>query len=160
MLPTFAMTGDVLLADYMSARLRIIKSGDVVVATKPTDPRVSILKRVRGMPGETIWVHPASECRPVELVVPDAHVWLEGDNRHQSTDSRDYGPVPICLVRGKIWARIWPLPSACWVRTKVIDHTRRDRERASARNAHAKQSSASRAVASDSVVADDVKRPS
>jgi signal peptidase I len=43
------------------------------------------------------------------LVVPDGHIWVEGDNSLNSADSRDYGPVPASLVLGKVWMKIWPL---------------------------------------------------
>ncbi len=131
MLPTFNVRGDVLLTEYISPRLNLIKSGDVVVAVKPTDPRVSVLKRVRGMGGETIWVHPRKEPRPIKYVVPEGHVWLEGDNASQSTDSREYGPVPMALIRGRIILRFWPLSQAGFIRSNVIDHTAETRAEAS-----------------------------
>jgi len=40
--------------------------------------------------------------------VPRGHVWLEGDNRNNSADSRTYGPVPQGLVRGRALCRVWP----------------------------------------------------
>ena len=43
------------------------------------------------------------------LVVPDGHLWVEGDNSINSADSRNYGPVSSALVVGKVWFRIWPL---------------------------------------------------
>ncbi len=42
-------------------------------------------------------------------IVPDGHIWVEGDNSINSADSRNYGPVPSALVVGKVWFRIWPL---------------------------------------------------
>lgn len=42
------------------------------------------------------------------LVIPDGHIWVEGDNSLNSADSRDYGPVPAILVLGKVWMKIWP----------------------------------------------------
>ena len=43
------------------------------------------------------------------LVVPDGHIWVEGDNSINSRDSRDYGPVSAALVVGKVWMRLWPI---------------------------------------------------
>lgn len=44
---------------------------------------------------ETIYIKPGS-------------VWLEGDNRINSTDSRNYGQVPMGLLKSKVMARVWP----------------------------------------------------
>lgn len=38
--------------------------------------------------------------------VPTGHVWLQGDNVLNSTDSRDYGPVPMALVRGRVFCKV------------------------------------------------------
>jgi inner membrane protease subunit 1 len=40
------------------------------------------------------------------IKVPKGHVWLQGDNMSNSTDSRMYGPVPIGIVKGKVLARV------------------------------------------------------
>ena len=38
--------------------------------------------------------------------VPPGHMWLEGDNRELSVDSRTYGPVPIALCEGRVFAKV------------------------------------------------------
>ena len=43
------------------------------------------------------------------IIVPQNHVWLEGDNPLHSTDSRHYGPIPESSVRGRVVLRIWPI---------------------------------------------------
>lgn len=43
------------------------------------------------------------------VTVPRGHVWLEGDNFENSTDSRKYGPVPLGLIKGRVMLRLWPL---------------------------------------------------
>lgn len=43
------------------------------------------------------------------LVVPEGHVWLEGDNPLLSVDSRHYGPVPVAYLEGHLVWRLWPL---------------------------------------------------
>jgi len=42
-------------------------------------------------------------------IVPDGHLWVEGDNSLNSADSRNYGSVPSALVVGKVWLRVWPM---------------------------------------------------
>jgi mitochondrial inner membrane protease subunit 1 len=129
MLPTLNARGDVLLTEYMSPRLNLLKAGDVIVATKPNDSKTSVIKRIRGMSGDKIWVRrQGGASLPEEVVVPEGHVWLEGDNPLQSTDSRDYGPVPLGLVRGRIVLRFWPPTQAQMIRSHVIDHTQRNRD--------------------------------
>jgi hypothetical protein len=51
----------------------------------------------------------------VLVQIPDGHVWLEGDNPFNSSDSRSYGPLPVAMVHGRVFARIWPLSEARWI---------------------------------------------
>ncbi len=39
---------------------------------------------------------------PRRLQVPKGHVWLQGDNIILSRDSREYGPIPLALVKGRV----------------------------------------------------------
>lgn len=43
---------------------------------------------------------------PKWIKIPKGRVWLSGDNASNSTDSRDYGPVPVALLRGRVVARV------------------------------------------------------
>lgn len=42
------------------------------------------------------------------VVVPRGHVWLEGDNVENSSDSRHYGPIPQGLIKSRAICRLWP----------------------------------------------------
>lgn len=43
------------------------------------------------------------------LQVPDGHIWVEGDNPWNSSDSRNYGTVPASLIMGRVLLRLWPI---------------------------------------------------
>lgn len=121
MQPTLNEQGDVVMTEGISPRLRRLRIGDIVVATKPTAPNVSILKRIRGKGGDT--VHVSDGIGEVTRVkIPEDHVWLQGDNDAQSTDSRHYGPVPQALVRGKVWVRVWPPNQVRWFGSDNLSH--------------------------------------
>ena len=136
MLPTFAMSGEVFVVEAVSrytmldsamgrpesarpvisrlvCRLFAIGRGDVVLCTNPVRAQHAIAKRVVGMPGDMVRSSPndpASLCS-----VPAGHVWLQGDCLEASRDSREYGAVPMWLVRGKVVAKIWPVSKAMWI---------------------------------------------
>ena len=127
MLPTLAARGDIVLAESLSVRAGQLRVGDVVVARSPTNPRHTVCKRVLGLGGDLVEVgEPLSSSSissssppgggggtipgrsPTGIVVPKGHAWLQGDNLHNRTDSRSYGPVPVALVRARVYFRAWP----------------------------------------------------
>jgi signal peptidase I len=91
--------------------------GDVVVVHHPLR-RATVCKRILGLPGDQVLIATKTRGRRhgVLNVVPDGHLWLEGDNAANSMDSRSYGPVPAALVVGRVVARIWPLRGKAWMR--------------------------------------------
>lgn len=78
-----------------------------MILRSPSDPKMFICKRIIGMPGDKVKVNLFNN-----EIVPRGYIWLEGDNKHNSTDSRTYGPVPQGLVRGRVLCRIWPPTAA------------------------------------------------
>ncbi|KAH9328843.1 hypothetical protein KI387_000951, partial [Taxus chinensis] len=106
MLPTFNISGDVLLADKLSARFGKIKRGDLVLVRSPQNPRKTVCKRVTGMEGDCVDFYKTDDGEQNQhVVVPKGHVWIQGDNLSVSNDSRNYGPVPCALIDGKIFLR-------------------------------------------------------
>ena len=87
---------------FLSARLR---RGDLVVLADPESPGRWVVKRVAAAPGESVDVagrHLRAEAGVVVL----------GDNAAASTDSRDYGAVPLDAVHGRVWYRYAPADRA------------------------------------------------
>jgi len=125
-------TGDHIVVDKLSYLLGGIQRGDVVVLHRPAGvdaPEEVLVKRVIGLPGDrleardgrvfrngVVLAEPylpagcadaAAGLNPV--LVPDRQVYLLGDNRCHSLDSRSFGPVDQRLVEGRAIAVIWPL---------------------------------------------------
>lgn len=133
MMPTLAV-GDRVLVNRLSYDIHDVNRGDVIVfrrpATSPAAPGepADLIKRVVGLPGETIVATdgmvyvddkllnepylPDGETtlnldEPVE--VPDDQLFVMGDNRANSEDSRFIGTIPIESVVGRAFAIIWPI---------------------------------------------------
>lgn len=71
-----------------------------MIAKSPSDPKSNICKKVIGLEGDKILTTSPSDFFKSHIYVPTGHVWLEGDNLQNSTDSRYYGPIPYGLIRG------------------------------------------------------------
>ncbi|KAJ1995105.1 hypothetical protein EDC05_001196 [Coemansia umbellata] len=101
MLPTINIVGDFLLVERLPGWRKRIKIGEIVTFVSPLNPQKRASKRVLGMPGDVVCVDPTMD-KLAFVVVPRGHVWLQGDNYSNSTDSRTYGPVPMGLLRGRV----------------------------------------------------------
>ena len=89
-----------------SVRLQAIVPGDVVVSKSPEAPMESVCKRVTALEGS---VKPCNDAHgSTYKYIPRGYVWLEGVNKHCSHDSRHYGPVPIGLLKGRIFFQLYP----------------------------------------------------
>ncbi|CAH8391430.1 unnamed protein product [Eruca vesicaria subsp. sativa] len=110
MLPTLNLTGYILLAEHLSHRFGKIGLGDVVLVRSRTDPKRMLTKRVLGLEGHRLsfYADPLVRDDSFSVVVPNGHVWIQGDNLHASTDSRNFGSVPYSLTEGKALLRVWP----------------------------------------------------
>ncbi len=100
--------------------------GDITVISKPSAQREDLVKRVIGLPNETIEmrdgkvyidgigldesayiVEPGNYSMP-PIVLGNKAYFVLGDNRRESEDSRRFGPVPSAALIGKLWLRYWP----------------------------------------------------
>ncbi|KAF7803190.1 mitochondrial inner membrane protease subunit 1 [Senna tora] len=63
-----------------------------------------------GLEGDSITyvVDPKTSDECKTTVLPKGHIWIEGDNIYDSTDSRKFGPVPYGLLCGKAFWKVWP----------------------------------------------------
>ena len=76
---------------------RPVARGDVVVFRPPFDRRQEFVKRCVGLPGD--WQGGG--------VLSTGHLWMEGDARDRSRDSRSFGPVPEADLEGRVVAVLW-----------------------------------------------------
>lgn len=117
--------GQFILVNKLAYRLGEFKRGDVIIFHYPRNPHEDYIKRVVGLPGETVTIRdgrvyingqpldePYISAPPQyngEWVVPDDQVFVLGDNRNQSSDSHSWGFVPRNLVVGRALVVYWPL---------------------------------------------------
>jgi inner membrane protease subunit 1 len=110
MLPTLSVEGELVLTNKFVCRLfpERLSRGDIVTFTSPLDPQRVVCKRILGLPGDTICVDPTGEKAPSteHVIVPTGHFWVSGDNAVWSRDSREYGPVPMALLKGRLVAKV------------------------------------------------------
>jgi signal peptidase I len=104
---------------------RVPNRGDVIIFRYPRDPSRDFIKRVIGLPGETVEVisgqvyingqlmpepfgpNPGSYNAP-PLTVGQDEVYVMGDNRNNSSDSHLWGPLKLDLIIGKALVAYWP----------------------------------------------------
>jgi signal peptidase I len=127
------------LVDKLTPRFDTYKRGDIVVFTPPSDwiqeDGTPFIKRVIGLGGDTVDIRdgdvfingtkidegyvygqPGDPAQPTTVpgdehrwVIPTGELFLMGDHRANSADSRTFGPVPVASVIGRAWLRYWPL---------------------------------------------------
>lgn len=133
--PTFEPK-EYLVIDEISYRFKDIERGDVVIFRYPLDPDVYFVKRVIGLPGDTVTIRDGvvSISRDGEVVyerldepyvrpgfekkdnssttLDEREYFVLGDNRRASADSRVWGPLQDRYIIGRAVARLYPLSDA------------------------------------------------
>jgi len=127
--PNF-QSGEYLLIDEISYRFRIPKRGEVIVFRYPKEPSNFFIKRMIGLPGETVEIKDGKikiysldspegkvleesyiqELTPgdVKLSLKKTEYFVLGDNRDHSSDSRNFGPILREDIIGRVWLSIFP----------------------------------------------------
>lgn len=128
--PTFEH-GDYLIIDEFTYHFESPERGDVVVFRYPGDPSVFYIKRIIGLPGETVSIKRGEVSVTTEdgavVTLPEPYVVAEdvtytlettlgpeqyfvmGDNRPKSSDSRMWGPLPRENITGRAFVRLLPV---------------------------------------------------
>ena len=114
-----------LVVEKLSYRLHGPERGDIVVLRLRPDDEL-LIKRVIALPGEEVTIRDGGVFVDGKLldepyldqntqgnlaprVVPPLHVFVMGDNRRASNDSRSFGPVHLDNIIGRAWLAYWPL---------------------------------------------------
>ena len=127
--PTFE-SADYLIVDELSYHLHDPQRGDVIIFRYPGDPSIFYIKRIIGLPGETVHIsHGKTTVTKTDgstqtltetyVVEEDAtytqdttltkdQYFVMGDNRPRSSDSRIWGPLPRANIVGHAFLRLLP----------------------------------------------------
>ncbi|OGB74154.1 signal peptidase I [candidate division Kazan bacterium RBG_13_50_9] len=127
--PTFE-NNQYIIVDQVSYRLHAPHRGDVVVFKYPRNVAFSFIKRIVGLPGETVIVHDGevtiiNDQYPNGVSLEEDYLatrtsgevrtklgkneyFVLGDNRPSSSDSRSWGVLPRHLIVGKVWVVLYP----------------------------------------------------
>lgn len=128
MLPTIQLEDRVIVDKFFFKRFDHISIGDIVVFHAPPSAHATddYIKRVIGLPGDkieirnnTTFVNSQPLYEPYLLdksnndfdpiIVPEDSVFVMGDNRNNSADSREWGTLPIENITGRTLFRYWPI---------------------------------------------------
>lgn len=125
--------GDYLIIDEISYRFSAPEREDVIIFRYPLDQSQFFIKRIIGLPGETVKVEDGkvfiknksiasgefvldessyleniSTAGNVEMSLGDDEYFVLGDNRDASSDSRKWGAIKKDYIIGRVWVRAWP----------------------------------------------------
>lgn len=117
--------GEFVVVNKLAYRWQEPERGDIIVFYFPSDPRRRFIKRVIGLPGDTVTIRdgqvlingsileePYLDEEPQyhgEWRIAPIEVFVLGDNRNNSSDSQNWGPLDINEIIGKAMLVYWPM---------------------------------------------------
>ena len=136
--------GDYLIVDEISYRFKQPQRGDVIVFHYPQDPSQRFVKRIIGLPGETIeiedgkviifseegsqildesdYLFPSvSTPGDIRITLAGDEYFVLGDNRVSSSDSRRWGPLPREDIVGRVFFRAWPFAAFAKIEVPIYE---------------------------------------
>ena len=128
--PTFS-NNDYLVTEKVLFKMRAPQRGEVVIFHPPENPEINYIKRVVGLPGETVAIREGgvhingrkilepylvskdttalSRGKEYTATLGSDEYFLMGDNRNHSRDSREIGAIPLQNIVSRTWFRLLPL---------------------------------------------------
>lgn len=133
--------GQYMIIDQISYRINPPSRGDVIVFKAPPEPKKYYIKRIIGLPGETVQIqgsiitiinddHPEGFVLEETFIthmkkdsltkkVPTGQYFVLGDNRDGSFDSRGWGTLPEKNIRGRALLRLLPITTISYLPGKI-----------------------------------------
>lgn len=129
--PTF-LNGEYIMTNKITYRFRKPHRGDIIVFQSIRNPDIDYIKRIIGLPGDKVEIKNSEVYvndnlivenyisektnlwdggyiqENVPITVPENNVFVMGDNRPRSSDSREFGPIPIQSIIGQVFYRYFP----------------------------------------------------
>jgi len=142
MMPNFH-SEDYILTSKITYKFNKISRGDIIVFKSPKNPDIDYIKRIIGLPGDKVMVkngqvfvnsHLVQENyisvqtnvwqegfikEAIPITVPQGYLFVMGDNRPHSSDSREFGPIPIRDIIGKVFYRYYPPDRMGWIKNPL-----------------------------------------
>ncbi len=142
MMPNFH-SEDYILTSKITYKFNNISRGDIIVFKSPKNPDIDYIKRIIGLPGDKVMVkngqvfvnsHLVQENyisvqtnvwqegfikEAIPITVPQGYLFVMGDNRPHSSDSREFGPIPIRDIIGKVFYRYYPPDRMGWIKNPL-----------------------------------------
>ena len=105
MLPTFNPYGEIVILEkfYFKYSRYKLKKDDIICSLNPMELNTSMCKRIIKTEGDKIYNDEENNEK-----IQKNHLWIEGDNKDNSLDSRKFGPIHKELIKGRVIMKVWP----------------------------------------------------